>query len=267
MKNVSGIVFEESVLAQDYKEVEKNVIEIIRKHAAEIEQGEFDWLNLLTPSHDRPPVISMIIEAGVPLFEYLSRIPANGLQGIYGVLGIEDLPSNVSMIGGGAFKYCTNLRYIKLKDVNFINDRAFYKCPVLEKAILPDYLESMGTEAFAYCKRLTDVKMPRVDVYRRGTFTHCESLRDIFIPDGVKRIDGACFDFMNSLTKISLPNSLDSMIAQQFLDVPGNFRIEYRGTKAQLQKMRLKNETGYIPEPWSRVVCSDGIVNLRGGGY
>ena len=266
MKNVSGIIFEENILARDYKEVEKSVIEIIRKHAAEIEQEKFDWLNLLAP-YDRPPVISMIIEAGVPLFEYLSRIPINGFRNIHGVLGIEDLPSNVSMIGGNAFCGCINLRYVKLTDVNFINDRVFYKYSTLEKAVLPDYLESMGTEAFAYCKRLTDVKMPRVDVYRRSTFTHCESLRDIFIPDGVKRIEGACFDFMNSLTKISLPNSLDSMIAQQFLDVPGNFRIEYRGTKAQLQKMRLKNETGYIPEPWSRVVCSDGIVNLRGEDY
>lgn len=266
MKNVSGIIIEENVLVRDYKEVEKSVIEIIRKHAAEIEQEKFDWLNLLPP-YNRPPVISMIIEAGVPLFEYLSRIPANGFQNIYGVLGIEDLPSNVSMIGGSAFRSCMNLRYIKLTDVNFIQDRAFHKCPVLEKVVLPDYLEFMGPGAFANCKRLTDIKMPKVDVYRQSTFSHCESLRDVFIPDGVKIIEGSCFDFMNSLTKISLPSSLDIMVAQQFLDVPRNFHIEYRGTKAQLQKMRLKDETGYIPEPWQRVVCSDGVVNLRGEGY
>lgn len=266
MKNVSGIVFDETNIIQDYKGFEKDIIKIIREHAAEIEQEKFDWLNSLS-SYDRAPVISMIIEAGVPLFEYMYSIPARGFQGTHGVLGIENLPFGVSMIRTEAFKRCVNLRYIELTNVLYINERAFYKCSSLEKAILPDYLASMAAEAFANCMRLTDIKMPRADVYRQSTFAHCESLRDVFIPDGVKMIEGACFDFMNSLNKISLPNSLDIMVAQQFLDVPSNFRIEYRGTKEQLQKMWLKDESGYIPEPWSRVVCSDGIVNLRGEGY
>lgn len=266
MENVSGIIIKKDLLAQDYKGFEKDIIKIIREHAAEIEQEKFDWLNLLA-AYDRPLVISMIIEAGVPLFEYTYSIPAYGFRGTCGVLGIENLPSGVSMIGSEAFKRCVNLRFIELTNVLYINERAFYECSSLEKAILPDYLDSMAANAFAYCRHLTDIKMPRTDVYRQNTFAHCESLRDIFIPDGVKMIEGACFDFMNSLTKISLPNSLDIMVAQQFLNVPGNFHIEYRGTKAQLQKMRLKDEAGYIPEPWSRVVCSDGIVNLRGEGY
>lgn len=60
------------------------------------------------------------------------------------------LPSTLTRIGVGAFYGCTNLKKINLENVKFINERAFYDCP-LEEIDLASAV-SIGTYAFENCK-------------------------------------------------------------------------------------------------------------------
>ena len=79
-------------------------------------------------------------------------------------------------IEAGAFKWCSDLKKIKLgKQLKYIGEEAFYECVDLEKVILPDTLEEVGKEGFARCRSLKEITYPESVRLGKDVFEECSS--------------------------------------------------------------------------------------------
>ena len=68
------------------------------------------------------------------------------------------IPSSVTSIGNGAFRYCSSLTSITILDsVNSIGEYAFWECGSLTSITIPKGVTSIGGDAFAYCYALAEV--------------------------------------------------------------------------------------------------------------
>ena len=71
------------------------------------------------------------------------------------------VPSNIAIIGSGAFTSFVNLKTIDLSsNLLYIEDGAFLNCQSLEQIALPDTLKKIGDEAFHGCIHLKEVILP-----------------------------------------------------------------------------------------------------------
>ncbi|MBO4572924.1 MAG: leucine-rich repeat protein [Clostridia bacterium] len=68
------------------------------------------------------------------------------------------LPSSLIRIGYGAFFGCTSLKKINLNNAKFINEKAFYECPLTDIDL--SSVVSIGNYTFSKCK-LTSVELPK----------------------------------------------------------------------------------------------------------
>ncbi len=69
--------------------------------------------------------------------------------------------NNISSICGNAFKDCSNLKEVVIKDgLKIIGGGAFKNCKNLEKISLPNTLEEIIDEAFANCDNIKEINIP-----------------------------------------------------------------------------------------------------------
>ena len=68
------------------------------------------------------------------------------------------IPSSVTSIGSGAFRYCSGLTSVTIPNsVTSIGDAAFYECISLTSIKIPNSVTSIGNNAFADCSGLTSI--------------------------------------------------------------------------------------------------------------
>ena len=71
------------------------------------------------------------------------------------------IPDDITVIGGGAFYNCRNLKSISIPNsVTSICDSAFNGCEYLTRVSIPNGVTSIGELAFFECSRLTSVYIP-----------------------------------------------------------------------------------------------------------
>ena len=149
------------------------------------------------------------------LYRYKGALPEGGV--------INNLPSQIKSIAGGAFAELSDLTSIFLPDdVKFIGNRAFYRCNSLTSVRLPQELD-------------------RINV---NTFHLCTSLEFIDIPEGVTTIERLAFN-SSKLTEIILPTSLKT-IAERAFDGCKLKTVFYKGTRAQWEAIAVEDNNSVL---------------------
>ena len=124
----------------------------------------------------------------------------------------------VTSIGGGAFRYHSNLEGITLPEsLETIGKSAFESCSSLEGITLPESLKTIGEGAFNSCRNLISASLPSgLTEISNSLFSSCEKLTEITIPEGVTSIGESAFSSCRSLNGIALPESVTSIGASAF---------------------------------------------------
>lgn len=206
------------------------------------------------------------------------------------------IPNSVISIGPFAFSHCSSLTNVTIGDsVTIIDYWAFADCTSLTSVNIPNSVTTIGHRAFSNCSSLTNITIPASVTYLGETvFDTCKSLTNIIVDDNnqhYKSIDGTVyskdgttlvqyavgktdtfFEIPNSvisvaegafwenlyLTNVKIPSSVTS------LDLNGCsalISVIFEGTMEEWQAID-KNYYWKDPVPASKVICSDGVIEL-----
>ena len=158
-----------------------------------------------------------------------------------GATQVYQVVSGTVVIGAGAFRRPmfdgmeTALSEVALPEsVKEIREGAFEYRAGLEQINLPDSLQTIGTRAFNGCRSLRGLTIREtgsLESIESAAFQNCISLEEFMVPESVKLLGADAFNKCVSLQQ-----------------------IEYKGTKAEWQKLLPEEGLGADV----RVQCSDG---------
>lgn len=117
--------------------------------------------------------------------------------------------NDIVMIGSGAFKGKSNLRYVEYPSkFASLPSRIFESCPNLNKVILGDDIVKIGDYAFSDCESLSDInwsqKLLNIGAY---AFSNCALSGDLDLPDSISSIGDYAFAENPLVTSFKLPSS------------------------------------------------------------
>ncbi|MFV8400870.1 leucine-rich repeat protein [Mycoplasma sp. 2634B] len=170
----------------------------------------------------------------------------------------DSLPA-VTIINKTLLKYQTKDENIKLNNVEYICERAFFKNKYVKKISFPDAI-NIEPEAFAGCINLESIDLPNVEYIDREAFVGCCNIKKYNIPNLKDAYSGVIF------TNDFLPNELIlGEILFKFQKNQEHFENEYVTTVAQeafknnryIKSIKLKKVTTIGENAFS------GAVNLE----
>ena len=125
-------------------------------------------------------------------------------------------------------------------NVNIIGKGAFYGCTSLTSIVIPDHVFNIEESAFSGCTNLASITIPPDFMFNIGAyaFDGCKSLTSVTIPSGVTFIGSGAFASCDSLTKISIPSSITDIGPDAFLLCKSLTDIYYDGSEAQWNAIR-----------------------------
>lgn len=148
-----------------------------------------------------------------------TTIPEEAFNYDYTNLRSVVVPSSVTKIEQGAFRYCEKLEEIDLSgctNLTSVGSNAFDNCEALRTVKLPNSLKYIAAYMFYHCKNLQSVTMAKdVDTIQSAAFSGCENLsklnptstRDFNLPSGLK--DGIIYDnafnSCSNIKELSIP--------------------------------------------------------------
>ena len=156
------------------------------------------------------------------------------------------LPEKLTLIGGGAFCNCKNLKQVQLPpQLKELGEGAFFNCENLTQIQLPAQLNKLGTDAFRNCTSLDKIDIP-AGLTQIGPDTFCNTgLTSVTLHEGLTKIEDGAFHDCLKLKKIRIPKSV-TYIGELALGirynrgngaeevVPGGFTVEgYTGSAAE----------------------------------
>lgn len=141
------------------------------------------------------------------------------------------IPASVTVIGGGAFYRCQNLRKVVFAKGS--------KCKKIES--YNSKREVYG--GFSYCRKLVKIAFPKslksIAVYG---FLSCSSLKSVRFPEGFRFMDDSCFDDCSSLQKIYFGKSFEGFLNyEQEVAEKKSFGYDPKDVR---EDARLKNFAG-----------------------
>jgi hypothetical protein len=194
---------------------------------------------------------------------------------------INGLP--VTMIGLGAFQYCSSLISVTIPHgVTSIGTRAFGVCTNLTNATIPDSLTNIGESAFFECSSLPSVTIPASVINIGGAaFSDCSNLCAVTIPAGVVSIGQQASDTCTSLTNITIPASVTNIGAEAFfgcvsltaITLPGNAAADFFRDNPDLTNLTIADGatnivTGAFEDvPFISVVMPASVANIGNLAY
>lgn len=130
----------------------------------------------------------------------------------------SSLPSGVTRIYARAFSSCTRLAITSLPSgVTNIGEYAFSSCAALALTSLPSGVTTIGAYAFHSCRSLALTSLPSgVTEINSYTFYNCTSLALTSLPSGMTRINDYAFYGCSSLSLSSLPSSVTHILSYAF---------------------------------------------------
>ncbi len=129
-------------------------------------------------------------------------------NGQYYLPEVIEIPEDVTIIGDYQF-YNSNIKEVKMHNVNIIGKEAFRKNQSLTKAILSSNLEVIGAGAFADDIYLQEIMIPdQVKIIEDYTFLNCESLYQLTLPKSLQKIGKEAFSECELLTKVEIPSGV-----------------------------------------------------------
>lgn len=116
-----------------------------------------------------------------------------------------EVAPGTQVIGGGAFKDCTNLTGV----------------------VIPGSVASIGYGAFENCSKLASVSMADgITSISDFAFAGCENLKEISIPDSVVELAGFVFDGCTALTNVKMSSAIKELDYRVFADCP-NLQLDF----------------------------------------
>lgn len=162
------------------------------------------------------------------------------------------LPEKLTLIGGGAFCNCKNLKQVQLPpQLKELGEGAFFNCENLTQIQLPAQLNKLGTDAFRNCTSLDKIDIP-AGLTQIGPDTFCNTgLTSVTLHEGLTKIEDGAFHDCLKLKKIRIPKSVTD-IGELALGIrynmgngaeeviPGGFTVEgYTGSAAERYVKRM----------------------------
>lgn len=202
----------------------------------------YNWDNVKTISSCAFKDCSSLGEISLP--SYLMTINQNAFEGCSEMYTNTDIPNSVVSIGSGAFRDCTNFKYVNtlgedetlnLGSIKHINTYMFYNCESLTKININDNitiidsnaftnclnlksvsissassLENINENAFKGCRNLTELYLPNLTYIGTSAFEDCTNYKggdsDLIIPSTLKSMGNACFK-NSGIEKLSISNN------------------------------------------------------------
>lgn len=162
------------------------------------------------------------------------------------------LPEKLTLIGGGAFCNCKNLKQVQLPpQLKELGEGAFFNCENLTQIQLPAQLNKLGTDAFRNCTSLDKIDIP-AGLTQIGPATFCNTgLTSVTLHEGLTKIEDWAFHDCLKLKKIRIPKSVTDIGglalgirynmgngAEEV--IPGGFTVEgYTGSAAERYVKRM----------------------------
>lgn len=162
------------------------------------------------------------------------------------------LPEKLTLIGGGAFCNCKNLKQVQLPpQLKELGEGAFFNCENLTQIQLPAQLNKLGTDAFRNCTSLDKIDIPAgLTQIEPDTFCHT-GLTSVTLHEGLTKIEDGAFHDCLKLKKIRIPKSVTDIGglalgirynrgngAEEV--IPGGFTVEgYTGSAAERYVKRM----------------------------
>lgn len=162
------------------------------------------------------------------------------------------LPEKLTLIGGGAFCNCKNLKQVQLPpQLKELGEGAFFNCENLAQIQLPSQLNKLGTDAFRDCTSLDKIDIP-AGLKQIESATFCNTgLTSVTLHEGLTKIEDWAFHDFLKLKKIRIPKSVTD-IGELALGIrynmgngaeeviPGGFTVEgYTGSAAERYVKRM----------------------------
>ena len=162
------------------------------------------------------------------------------------------LPEKLTLIGGGAFCNCKNLKQVQLPpQLKELGDGAFFNCENLTQIQLPAQLNKLGTDAFRNCTSLDKIDIPAgLKQIESATFRNT-GLTSVTLHEGLTKIEDWAFHDCLKLKKIRIPKSVTdigglalgiryNMGTGAEEVIPGGFTVEgYTGSAAERYVKRM----------------------------
>ena len=162
------------------------------------------------------------------------------------------LPEKLTLIGGGAFCNCKNLKQVQLPpQLKELGEGAFFNCENLTQIQLPAQLNKLGTDAFRNCTSLDKIDIPAgLKQIESATFRNT-GLTSVTLHEGLTKIEDGAFHDCLKLKKIRIPKSVTDIGglalgirynmgngAEEV--IPGGFTVEgYTGSAAERYVKRM----------------------------
>ena len=162
------------------------------------------------------------------------------------------LPEKLTLIGGGAFCNCKNLKQVQLPpQLKELGEGVFFNCENLTQIQLPAQLNKLGTDAFRNCTSLDKIDIP-AGLTQIGPDTFCNTgLTSVTLHEGLTKIEDGAFHDCLKLKKIRIPKSVTDIGglalgirynrgngAEEV--IPGGFTVEgYTGSAAERYVKRM----------------------------
>ena len=162
------------------------------------------------------------------------------------------LPEKLTLIGGGAFCNCKNLKQVQLPpQLKELGEGAFFNCENLAQIQLPSQLNKLGGDAFRDCTSLDKIDIP-AGLKQIESATFCNTgLTSVTLHEGLTKIEDWAFHDCLKLKKIRIPKSVTD-IGELALGIrynmgngaeeviPGGFTVEgYTGSAAERYVKRM----------------------------
>lgn len=162
------------------------------------------------------------------------------------------LPEKLTLIGGGAFCNCKNLKQVQLPpQLKELGEGAFFNCENLAQIQLPSQLNKLGGDAFRDCTSLDKIDIP-AGLKQIESATFCNTgLTSVTLHEGLTKIEDWAFHDCLKLKKIRIPKSV-TYIGELALGIrynmgngaeeviPGGFTVEgYTGSAAERYVKRM----------------------------
>ena len=131
---------------------------------------------------------------------------------------------SVAIIPSYAFCYHPSIIELNCHNgVKRIEEYALYKCPSLERLILPG-VEIVQTHAFSVCEAIQYIECDRLEIIGKWAFAGCVSLSSIDLPSA-KSVGAGAFQGCTLLRDVKFGNSLVSLRVWAFRKCPSLERI------------------------------------------
>ncbi len=172
----------------------------------------------------------------------------------YGVLYIGDCLVATNDVLEGKCKIKNGTRLIA--------KYAFSNGVDLTSVTFPESVTYIDEGTFSGCMDLTSVKLTgKIKTVGESAFFGCKSLNKLEIKEGTAKIGQYAFNCCDGIKTIKLPLSLKKIEFAAFYPCDGLKNVYYPGTKAQLDKIKVKKSNG--PLFRAALHCKDDVKSLK----